>query len=307
MFGKNLKRGLMAVAMSGAILTMTGCVSLSQPTAEEIATSVATIQQYESNHSFAWNIAKQMGITKYVKDAYLEEAEYVRFKEAGGDSATTKALWYGGATLLTGNPFSISSMLYLFAPSTDDFMSDPIYMGFLPKDQAVNGTKAFMKFQEDAILPAYTKAAEEMGFKRGTSKFYLDFVRPETKDKAEGKMSVKLGTAPGTVLSSGHETTIPSWISKKTDSTVYWAVGQAPGMKLVTSHLHTNDSGSLIRKDSDYQIKIEWLERFAKNLPDNAFVFVPSYLNGEGKHTPAYIADNKQKYFFVMPKSAEPK
>lgn len=53
-------------------------------------------------------------------------------------------------------------------------------------------------------------------------------------------------------------------------------------------------------------LRIELMERIAKHQPDNTFVFVPSIRNKEGKHTPAYMADTKQKYFFEMPKSADP-
>lgn len=301
---KLTKLSLLAAA-SAAILALTGCAGPAQMTPEQIASVTNQATTYDQSHSRAWNIAKVMGISKYVKDSYLEEVDLNKFASNGNMSALDKATWYTGTTLLTGNPFDIGSMILLFAPSTDDYMKEPIYMGFMPKDKAPTAAKAFQTFQLDCILSAYTKAAEDMGFQKADSKYFLKFKREKTADKDSGEITIKLASANNGTLSIAHETKLPSWLGSSDET--FWGIGVVPSYKLTTNTLFVDDNGStLIKQDSDYMLKIELMERMAKYLPDNTFVFVPSLRNEEGKHTPAYIADNKQKYFFVMPKSAEP-
>ena len=160
-------------------------------------------------------------------------------------------------------------------------------------------------FEFEGVLAAYTQAAEEMGFKKSESDYYLEFERPKTEQKDRGEITIKLDSADNGALVMARQTKIPSWINS--DGKNAWAIGAVPSRKVTTSMLMVDDNCStFIKQDSDYMLKIELMERMAKHLPDNMFVFVPSMLNAEGKRTPAYIADNKKKYFFVMPKSAEP-
>ena len=49
---------------------------------------------------------------------------------------------------------------------------------------------------------------------------------------------------------------------------------------------------------------MEFLDRFAKYLPKNCFVFVPSFKKGgdSKERTAPYFAGNQRKYYFVMTK-----
>ncbi|MDO5532631.1 hypothetical protein [Sutterella sp.] len=290
-------------ALTVSLIGLTGCSAPAPLTQQQIDTQAAAVSAYDRSHSFAWNIAHQMGISQYVRDAYLNEEDMNRFASAGGTDGIDKAVWYGASTLAIGNPFDLGSLIFLFAPSSDDFMKKPIYLGYLPKDKVANARGAFDYFQTGVILAAYEKAAGEMGFQKEESSVYLKFVRPETSEKSEGWIALNLSVSSNGNMLFGHEASVPEWISEKQERA--WVVGGIPGVKLITKDFKVYDSHNIFDQKSDYMLRIELMERFAKHLPDNTYVFVPSLKNEKGDRTPAYIADNKRKHFFVMPKSAE--
>lgn len=289
---KILKTMALSVAMVG-VLGISGCVSVSPLSQEEIAATTAISTAYDKTHSFAWNITKVMGVEKNFKDAYLDEKEY---NEA---QTSSKLAWYTGGTLLTGNPFDFGAMIFLFAPSPTNILENPVYLGYYPKDKAADATAGFRAFEQQ-ILDAYKAAAAEMGFKQTDYTLALDFKREETG----GKIEVKMGLGTGKMLMEAFETTTPEWIDPA--KSPVWAVGASPAPQLGMNTFKVYDGG-IFEFDKSRKLKGELLERVAKHLPDHAYMYVPSIRNEKGDRTPAYVTDNKQKYFFVMPRSAEPK
>ena len=295
---KFMKLSVLAAAMA-AVAGLSGCSSTggmqltTSLSPEFMAKVVAEATTYDKSHSFAWNITKVMNIEENFKDAYLDEKEY---NEA---QSSSKLGWYTGATLLTGNPFDLGSMIYLFAPTVTNIAENPVYLGYYPKDKAQDERTAFRAFEQQ-ILDAYEAAATEMGCKNTGYKLALHFERPETG----GSITLKLKLRGGRLVKLAYDTNIPEWISNGKEQV--WAVGASPTAQLGMKSLDVLDGG-IFEANKSRKLRGELMERVAKHLPDHAFMFVPSMRNEKGDRTPAYVADNKQKYFFVMPKSAQAK
>ena len=291
--GKNLlKISVLTAAMAG-MLSLTGCGTVATMSQEEITAASIQASTYDKSHSFAWNITKVMGLEHNFKDAYLDETEYNQAQ------TNSKIEWYVGGTLLTGNPFDLGAMLFLFTPSPTNIIENPVYLGYFPKDKATDERTAFTAFERQ-VLDAYEAAAVEMDFKKTDYKLALSFERPETS----GSITVKMILGDGKTLKLAHEANIPEWISSQKEAT--WAVGASPSPQLGMDTLRVLDGG-IFESGKSSKLQSELMERVAKHLPDHAFMFVPSMRNENGDRTPAYVTDNKQKYFFVMPKSAQPK
>lgn len=178
-------------------------------------------------------------------------------------------------------------------------------MGYLPLAWEKTEAEVFERFQRKVVLEAYAKAAAEMGFRRGDSSYYLDFVRDETPEHPAGEITIKLEKYNNGTVHLAQKKTIPAWISQGGETV--WAVGDETTWVLGTDTLYVWTGSGFLGKKRDYALRLELLERFAKNLPEHCFVYVPSQEDGRGGHSPAFIANNKQKFFFVMPKSAEQK
>lgn len=279
-------------ALALSVAGLSGCMSVNL-TPDEITTVTAEATSYNNSHSFAWNITKVMGLEKNFKDAYVDEKVY---NEA---EASSKLTWYTAGTLITHNPFDLSAMLFLLAPEPTNILENPVYLGYYPKDKATDATAGFHAFEQQ-ILDAYKAAAAEMGFKQTDYTLALDFKREET----DGKIQIQMGFGTGKMLISAFETTTPKWIDAAQSPA--WAIGASPAPQLGMKTFKAYDGG-LFEFDKSRKLKVELLERVAKHLPDHAYMFVPSMRNEQGERTPAYVTDNKQKYFFVMPKAAEPK
>lgn len=295
---KFMKLSVLSAAMA-AVAGLSGCsstggmqltTSLSPEFMAKVVTEATT---YDKSHSFAWNITKVMNIEENFKDAYLDEKEYNEAEQS------SKLGWYTGATLLTGNPFDLGAMIYLFAPTVTNIAENPVYLGYYPKDKAQDERTAFRAFEQQ-VLDAYEAAATEMGFKNTGYKLALNFERPKT----DGSITVKMKLRGGRLAKLAYDTNIPEWISAGKETV--WAVGASPTAQLGMDTLRVLDGG-FFNFSADYKLQGELMERVAKHLPNHAFMFVPSMRNENGDRTPAYVTDNKQKYFFVMPKSAQAK
>lgn len=293
-----MKLSVLSAAMA-AVAGLSGCSSTggmqltTSLSPEFMAKVVAEATTYDKSHSFAWNITKVMNIEENFKDAYLDEKEYNEAEQS------SKLGWYTGATLLTGNPFDLGAMIYLFAPTVTNIAENPVYLGYYPKDKAQDERTAFRAFEQQ-ILDAYEAAATEMGFKNTGYKLALNFERPKT----DGSITVKMKLRGGRLAKLAYDTNIPEWISAGQETV--WAVGASPTAQLGMDTLRVLDGG-FFNFSADYKLQGELMERVAKHLPNHAFMFVPSMRNENGDRTPAYVTDNKQKYFFVMPKSAQAK
>lgn len=290
-------------ALTVSVIGLTGCsTTLRSLTQEEINASVAESSVYDQSHSRAWNIANQMGIGKYLKDAYIDDADANKYADSDSYTGVDK-------TIELATNFSsvsaVTAVLTLLTPTRDNYMDKPVYLGYMPKDFAADGKTASRKFTEEVIRASYVKAAESMGYEvRPRNDNVLEMRRPAGNGRNEYVFWLRLGAAINSkerVVLMGHEAPVPEWISD-TQKTA-WVLGGVPGVSKTTSMWVIGDATGT---KEDFAEKRELMKRFQKNLPDNVFAYIPSMKEGrDGGATPAYIADNKRKYFFVMPKSAE--
>lgn len=288
---KNLFKAAVMTVAAMAAASLTGCGSVSNTLSrQEIASCAAQSAEYDKSHSFAYNITKVMGLESNFKDAYVDEAEMNKMESA------SKTGWYAGATLLTGNPFDLGSMLFLLAPTADNKLEKPMFVGYYPKDKAADAGTAFRAF-EAQILSAFKAAASDLGFKQTDDAYMLTFKRESTS----GKIQVKMGFGPGKTLVSAIETTTPAWISPEQEAA--WGIGTSPALTLGMSEFKVYDGG-LFEMEKSRKLRGELMEQVAKHLPSKAYMYVPSMRNEKGDRTPAYVADNQKKHLFVMPKSA---
>ena len=128
------------------------------------------------------------------------------------------------------------------------------------------------------------------------------FQRGKTADHDAGEILVKLDFQSKGALHPAHEMAVPQWISQREE--ISWAVGVKPSWRLTTETLSVYRGEGFLSKSSDLELKMEFLDRFAKYLPKNCFVFVPSFKKGgdSKERTASYFAGNQRKYYFVMTK-----
>lgn len=101
------------------------------------------------------------------------------------------------------------------------------------------------------------------------------FQRGKTADHDAGEILVKLDFQSKGALHPAHEMAVPQWISQREE--ISWAVGVKPSWRLTTETLSVYRGEGFLSKSSDLELKMEFLDRFAKYLPKNCFVFVPSF------------------------------
>ena len=104
------------------------------------------------------------------------------------------------------------------------------------------------------------------------------FQRGKTADHDAGEILVKLDFQSKGALHPAHEMAVPQWISQREE--ISWAVGVKPSWRLTTETLSVYRGEGFLSKSSDLELKMEFLDRFAKYLPKNCFVFVPSFKKG---------------------------
>lgn len=279
-------------AFTVSVIGLSGCASFSQ---EEIDEAAARVSVYDSTHSYAWNLTKQMGIDWYLKDARLDE-DGIR-KHAQSETA-------GNCRMATDIPpeKNLSTMtLSLVSPGGRvSFAKKPVYLGYLPKDAAPDAQTAFDRFFTNILGAAYEKTAEEMGYevqKRGAE---MRFHRPAADGRPEGIFLVRHFAVPSTrdTNLTGHEARIPGWISDRQERA--WVMGGVPGSTVITI-LWT--MRILQTGEEEDARKIEFMKRLPKYLPDRVFVYIPPMSNGRGGCTAPYVADNKGRHYFAMQKA----
>lgn len=323
-FGKlGMKVVPVAMAVGIAIAALTGCATHSAAYDEsakfrtsqaEVNARVAAARQknvgesraYISSMSYASNLVSLMGIGRFVSDEYVPADQMERLVNAGKFDATDKALSYVGTSWISGAPFSFGNILFLMTPTpTEDlsYLKEPIFMGFMPKESAATAEEAWKKFQYDVVLKAFSMAAAEMGYEKEVGAYYLKFQRGKTADHDAGEILVKLDFQSKGALHPAHEMAVPQWISQREE--ISWAVGVKPSWRLTTETLSVYRGEGFLSKSSDLELKMEFLDRFAKYLPKNCFVFVPSFKKGgdSKERTAPYVAGNQRKYYFVMTKA----
>lgn len=294
-FTKAARRFTLTLAAAAAI-GLTGCAT--PPSQPEIDEAQAEISVYENEHSFAWNIAHQMGISEYLEDAELGEGDLNALSRAGIYDTTT-AVARTGSMLAFGNGFlGIGTQLLLGSGTREEILDNPLYLAYLPKDTAEKREKVFEKFLREIIPAAYEKAANEMGYRKRDNTLYMEFLRPAKGEEPESVIHISLGAHLNGEYLFGHDGEVPRWIPGEPGRV--WVVGGIPGVKVTTREWHLQDRVEFIREN--YPRKIELMERFAKHLPDRVYVFVPSMSDGKGGRTPAFVADNRNEYLFVVPK-----
>lgn len=315
-----LSRRAVLAAASAAMLGLTGCATSPDSSPEAFQKAVEYSKTYNEAHSYAWNILKISGLAREsgpYSDIYIDDEKYEELKEKvghknfsgpshGSDILIGSAL--SSAGLLSWNFTGFSLLSALTAPSPKN---NPMYIGYLPKAEAATPQEAVRKINM-ILLKAYEKAARDLGFdKTGISGIppVLKASRASTDASLEIMITGGLAVKPEFQKLTGDPawlTKTPAWLDKNESET--WSFGSF--VTYVAPHLgkfEVSDEGKLSPNKS-IDLKLQLLEKMTQNLPDNFFVYVPGY-RGVGltdkKDTPPFIASNKGRFFFVMPKSAQ--
>lgn len=335
MFSSTASRFTLIAAVVATSILVQGCsappqkrmlqkLEQEQEHPEEREAAVANIN---AEHSFAWNIRDYMGYHK-VKDEYLDDDAYRKINEEAvrqknakakgasvGDALATgytaaaavgKAPWTKGLTLdLLGSVFTSSS---IYRPQLR-------FLTAIPVDKAKDAVDAQNTFFWH-IMEAYKKAAVEEGFAnaqietstvKNESTLKRDIILPlelTATNEAEN-ISIDFSIEGGTRANrpyEGWQSTLPKWISGKSQKS--WIIGSF-ATPCYTVNNQVDPVGLRTNTEPADLKRIQLLERFANYLPDGTYMFVPSLRIGKTKKTAPYVTDNKRKYFFVMPKSAQ--
>lgn len=263
---------------------------------EQVESFVKQATEYNQERSYAWNVAKVMGIQNGLPHALFQSRRDI----TGSDVAksVTVANIFGGP-LLWGDALQnvIGSMLpaNLMNP-----MMQPMHLVYMPRtgDVKHNDYDYYNEFYR-IMRDTYAKALAEMGFVKkvdeGRMTITLAMVNEDGKPGREAEIDFFFEHSR--LIIDNFPTTIPAWISKNQEPVV--AMGAYPGIWRTTEDIEFDgaENGPDAR-----DLKIELLDRFAKHLPDYSFIYVPPLQDSHGNVHQPYIADNKQKYLFDIEK-----
>ena len=156
-----------------------------------------------------------------------------------------------------------------------------------------------MAAPDKVLQEAYTKALSELGFTHKTDGLSnsLTMEKPGKDGKAESKIEIAFvaRSRPDVKYRNWacYFTRMPAWISPAQEEVL--AYGAYPAYQFMTNKLKITG----IESDSEKRdLVVELFDRFAKNLPKNAFVYVPPIKDGTGKVHEPHIADNHDVYYF---------
>lgn len=320
-----LKTGLFAITASVATLLISGCTSMFESlTPEQTQGAVNYYTTYNPSHSYAWNIMKlgsfctDQGAFTGIADTYISDDQYKALSKAAnpgtgqallGDAVVGSALAATGAiSSWTAPKLSLLSLLVVGG----DHEYKPTIIGFVPAKHAENYDTAAAKHNEN-IIHAYSEALKELGF----TNIAVDEKKTITAQRPSTNASVKIRTSHGFVnryeffetLGAGWKTNVPNWIDKTQPEA--WGFGTFTTPPNLEENIFevSDDGGNIFNPNKSIALKLELMDKFAAHLPDNYFVYVPSYersyVNRNEKYTPHYVANNKGKFYFVMPESAK--
>lgn len=316
-------KAITAVIASALTIGLTGCVttqSQQAATPESLESNVKYFTSYDNSHSYAWNIMKLAGQCwagferPGITDTYIENDNYESLKKSADPAGTQSIV----GNLVIGSTLAASGLLsswtlpghdLMFLLSTGKIKYTPIFVGYLPKEEAATEGEAIRKYESN-LMNAYSKAAKDLGFTNITVEHAsIKAVRPSTNGSIDIRIENGFVTAEEYRKLIGYvwKTTIPEWIDKNQGEA--WAFGTFVTMPRLTSGKFRvgDEGGDVFSPNKSIELKLQLLEKMSSYLPDNYFVYVPTYKTRglKPRFIPHCVASNKAKYYFVMPQSAK--
>lgn len=281
-----------------ATVLLSGCATQAEIEAQKAAV-VEYVSSYDPSHSYAWNLGKSIDRRERLKDAYVDDALLNH-----SITISNKTVWAIG-NAIEWNPLSVGSAMLLLIPTQKEVLSCPAYIGFIPKREIPDMWQAQVKFAKD-LSNAWRYAMAKMGYtvqKTNVPGSFLHMHSPKSKDLFA---SVEITPITHFYVQSMK---MPEWIEPSGEEV--WAFGVLPASQIISESLTVKTTEgfdiSLKTMNAEKDVKIQLLKDVATKLPKNAFMYVPAIRDGNGDWQPAYFTSNKQRFDFVMPKSAEPK
>lgn len=302
-------------AASATIVLLSGCATAPSPEAAK-----EFINKYEVNHSFAHNASRKLMISwpydppEYIQDKYIDDDEYEKtFKTKIAEGGKPSAMTTGQLAVVSGTLAAIggtstlpfSGLFFLTTPIAPQYYMANSF-GFVLKKDAQTPQEAKQKYF-DNLVGAVRKVLTDEGYENiqvqhAENVPRLSFDKEDTeyvtvisgvskKDSTQANIKIKHFRK----LKFAIDKSIPAWISANEEPA--WKI--SPNFAL----------GGSIAKDGKFDpVKTaNVLVATAKYLPDYAYLLVPPYpyaMDGEKmKWGVPYLADNKNRYYFFMPKS----
>ena len=309
---------LAAALASFSVLALAGCTfgMMSEKQFQEGARRVTT---YDASHSYAWNVMRLGGYaTKEsgkigIADTYIADGEYERLRQSIRSAAAASAV---------SDPGIASSELLVSwkapgaklppPPPTGKPQYKPFFIGYLPRAETATAAQAQARHKE-ILMDAYAGAAKDLGFTNVQVK-----QTSLTADRASthGSLDIQIvgGFATYAFLKDAvgelWQTRVPEWIDRNRGES--WAIGAFATEGVLTWGRFdvVDDAGGKASPDKSIELKGRLLDRVAAHLPDNYFVYIPTFQTSgpdgkSGRLMPHCIANNKGKFYFVMPQSAK--
>jgi len=303
-------------AASISALLLAGCAA---PTLED---AQSFIDKYETNHSFAYNASfKLMNSWPYdhpdfVRDKYIADDEYEQtFKTKIAEGSKPSEMTTGQLAAVSGTLAAIggtatipfSGLFFLTTPIAPEYYPAGSF-GFVLKKDAQTPQEAKQKYL-DSLIDAVRKVLSDRGYEN---------IRVEHEEKAPRLSFDKEDTAYYTVITGANQKdstqafirikhyrklkfafdkSIPAWISPN----------EEPAWKISPKF---NVGGSIAKNGNFDPVKTyDVLAAMTQYLPDYAYFLMPPHpyeYEADGKKMKwgaPYLADNKNRYYFFMPKS----
>ena len=303
-------------AASISALLLAGCAA---PTLED---AKAFIDKYETNHSFAYNATFKLrnpwpyDHPEYAVDKYIADDEYEQtFKTKIAEGSKPSEMTTGQLAAVSGTLAAIggtatipfSGLFFLTTPIAPQYYTASSF-GFVLKKNAQTPQEAKQKYL-DNLIDAIRKVLSDRGYENirvehGEKAPRLSFDKEDTE-----YITVISGTNPKDLtqafieikhfrkLKFGFDKSVPAWISPNEEPA--WKIN--PNFAL---------GGSIAKEGNLDPVKTYGvLAATAKYLPDYAYLLMPSHpyeYEADGKKMKwgaPYLADNKNRYYFFMPKS----
>lgn len=324
------------LAAAGSALILAGCSTT--PTQEQI---LQGIDKYDETRSYATNVTfktvptwpKQFDFSKFQKwvyGTYIPDDEYkklfgstdsrsgIRFdgKAPEGPDYATPILW-AGSQLAKSSAFSllgsnkIDALLFFLwtAPASENRYKGVNFSGFVKKTDAATAEQAKRKFLE-GLVEAYRKTLAENGFEnievtsevKGSAKYpifgqgdMLEITRMSAVKKGDPSTTVKLYVRCHQEAVPAIDKNVLPWISEKNE----------PAWMIQADYFA---GGGLYKNDNLQPVEAyDFFASAARHFPDYTFMMFPNHPyaveNGEEKWAAPFVADNKGRYWYVMPQS----
>lgn len=288
----------LAAAAVSAMVLLFGCATQAEIQAQKEA-EIQRVSRYDTAHSYAWNLGKFIAAEREIKDAFVDDKKLVN----NPTDITNMQVW-SVANAIEWNPLSVGSLLLMFGPEAPNVLKTTAYIGFLPKKDYPSEYDARAKFRLE-VVKAWMRAASKLGYTKEHQFSDVKKLRMVKPDDDKEMVLVDLQIIyPKHAISMR----LPKWIDPNGEEV--WAIGVAPAAPYYSEDVVVLHGGlfDLGHEALAYvqQTRTDLHKILASELPDNYFVYVPS-LRDKEQRRPPYFANNKQRFDFVMPKSAEPK